>query len=560
MRLLHTKTKKLKEFLGASIPPYAILSHTWGNNEVTFNDVYPSGYISGSAKIDGCINQAINDGWDYIWVDTCCIDKSSSAELSEAINSMWAWYGAAEVCYAYLSDVHQGDAIEDEHSYFRKSRWFTRGWTLQELISPRMVCFYNSTWKSIGSTSGIFRVNSFLGLISRITLIPSELLLDRLSGMRTVPGDYSMAQKMSWAAGRTSTRVEDEAYSLLGLFGVNMSMLYGEGRNAFTRLQMKIIKSSDDESILAWGFYKPSAGVHKPEYYKIASTKEPCALLATSPAAFSADIVPFTPAGVQTSHYSMTNKGLQISMYTEDLFIGGGASIGRLNCSGFGNEGSKSIAVPLIRSSYHRNVYSRAKACPAVLVQSTLFSGSSGPPIYIHKTNAGEELTYDCGFRINWSLDGEIKPTISEFYPPNWGPILSHGWMLNQQPNLEKGRQSIYFACHCEDGVGFLVKLEYFFVLKERALVFQNLDFSAAVFKEGQSLAELLMIHRTSIEGEMRWKERLFLEDAVISFRLEKPKPLRQGAKSGTFPDTQYILYIYKRNGVEATRVVRADN
>ncbi|RKU47771.1 hypothetical protein DL546_005832 [Coniochaeta pulveracea] len=133
MRLLNVQTRRLEEYLddGIRSHPYAILSHTWGKDEVLFSHILKKGYRGGSKKVDGCIEQAIKDGYGYVWIDTCCIDKSSSAELSEAINSMFRWYGMAGVCYVYLEDVPDGKDPFDPESAFRNSRWFTRGWTLQ---------------------------------------------------------------------------------------------------------------------------------------------------------------------------------------------------------------------------------------------------------------------------------------------------------------------------------------------------------------------------------------------------------------------------------------------
>ncbi len=172
------------------------------------------------------------------WIDTCCIDKSSSAELSEAINSMFRWYGDAEVCYAFLSDV---DADENPNllpSSFRNSRWFTRGWTLQELIAPGVVYFYGAGWEQIGSR------DTLLDLIVSITKIHASYFT---SGDVT---QFSAAQKMAWASNRNTTRVEDAAYSLLGLFDINMPLLYGEGSRAFARLQEEILRQSEDDSLL----------------------------------------------------------------------------------------------------------------------------------------------------------------------------------------------------------------------------------------------------------------------------------------------------------------------
>jgi hypothetical protein len=178
------------------------------------------------------------------WIDSCCIDKTSSAELSEAINSMFRWYQNAQVCYAYLSDV---PAIEDLDHYrkdseFRRSKWFTRGWTLQELLAPEIVVFYNHDWVEIGTKA------LMSGVIRSITNIDRGFLMGE-SEIKPA----CVAQKMSWASRRKTTRLEDTAYCLMGLFDVNMPLLYGEGEKAFYRLQLEIIKNSSDESIFAWG-------------------------------------------------------------------------------------------------------------------------------------------------------------------------------------------------------------------------------------------------------------------------------------------------------------------
>ena len=163
---------------------------------------------------------AAADGFHYIWIDTCCIDKASSAELSEAINSTYRWYHESGVCYAYLADVPP-NAVDNE---FAKSRWFTRGWTLQELIAPLTVIFLNKEWQKIGIKSSRQRI------ISEVTGIPANILLG---------GDLeraSIAQKISWASKREITRIEDIAYCLMGIFSINMPMLYGEGERVFIRL------------------------------------------------------------------------------------------------------------------------------------------------------------------------------------------------------------------------------------------------------------------------------------------------------------------------------------
>lgn len=186
MRLLNAKTKALESFY-SDIPPYAILSHTWEEEEVTFQDIEPSRLLSvgsklkGYAKIEGCCRQAMQDGYDWVWIDTCCIDKTSSAELSEAINSMYRWYEAAEVCYVYMVDVdisteqiydlqYRLGNWETVKTLFLASRWFIRGWTLQELIAPSEIQFYSSRWNEIGTKF------SLCDSLSEKTTIPKPVL------------------------------------------------------------------------------------------------------------------------------------------------------------------------------------------------------------------------------------------------------------------------------------------------------------------------------------------------------------------------------------------------
>ncbi|KAH7083876.1 hypothetical protein FB567DRAFT_425731, partial [Paraphoma chrysanthemicola] len=169
--------------------------------------------------------------------DWCCIDKSSSSELSESINSMFQWYQNAEVCYVYLADL----ATDSDVSRNSLCRWFTRGWTLQELVAPKVVKFYDYKWNAIGTKVGLAHV------ISSSTSIPSHLLLGR-----SALSDSSIATRMSWAAQRQTTRLEDLAYCLLGIFEVNMPLIYGEDLRAFRRLQEELIKRNNDLTVFAW--------------------------------------------------------------------------------------------------------------------------------------------------------------------------------------------------------------------------------------------------------------------------------------------------------------------
>ncbi|PMD66736.1 HET-domain-containing protein [Hyaloscypha bicolor E] len=262
MRLLNIKTLKLEWFHNADVAPsYAILSHRWEDEEVLFEDVNHRLMCSlirspdGWAKVLAFCKIAEQFGISYVWIDTCCIDKNSSTELSESLNSMFAWYRCATLCIAYLSDVSTDWGNKDSYrglsrrhpkyrGHPRKSVWFNRGWTLQELIAPKDVWFYKRNWTFLGIRSEL------IDELHEITGVQKEILQrNGLEHLHTL----SVAARMSWAANRETTRPEDLAYSLLGLFGVNMPILYGEGeRNAFFRLQVMIFQSFSDHSIFAW--------------------------------------------------------------------------------------------------------------------------------------------------------------------------------------------------------------------------------------------------------------------------------------------------------------------
>ncbi|KAL8735489.1 MAG: hypothetical protein Q9181_002779 [Wetmoreana brouardii] len=293
MRLLETSSITLHEFQGDSIPEYAILSHTWGAGEVSYQVLLKpeAKYLAGYDKIKAFCSIAAAQGWKYGWVDTCCIDKTSSAELSEAINSMWRWYEKSAVCFAYLQDC-TNDPDEGSRSNhvpqllrnLTKSRWFTRGWTLQELLAPTKVVFYDYLWNEIGE-------RDFLRDCIRNATGISPLHLRH-------PKRASIAAKMSWMSKRQTTRPEDIAYSLMGLFDVYMPLIYGEGANAFMRLQQEIVKSSNDESIFAW----------------TDNSLIESGMFALSPDAFadSGDVVTLQDPDIRRSPYSVTNFGLAI--------------------------------------------------------------------------------------------------------------------------------------------------------------------------------------------------------------------------------------------------------
>ncbi|KAI5801899.1 heterokaryon incompatibility protein-domain-containing protein [Pyronema domesticum] len=247
MWLLHTETLTLEPSDGSK--NYAILSHCWGDEKVTFDNISTpeASTLPGYHKIKMCCSTAKRYGFDYVWIDTCCIDKRSSTELSEAINSMYKWYAAAELCFVYLDDYTEEDPSvkTQQRAGISESRWFTRGWTLQELLAPKELVFFNSDWEEFGTRSIL------KGTISKITGIDTNALNGNF-GRGQRQGSYSVAQKMAWAAERKTTREEDIAYCLLGIFDICMPIIYGEGMKAFERLQLEIMKFSDDQSILAW--------------------------------------------------------------------------------------------------------------------------------------------------------------------------------------------------------------------------------------------------------------------------------------------------------------------
>ncbi|KAF2819229.1 hypothetical protein CC86DRAFT_307699, partial [Ophiobolus disseminans] len=245
MRLLHIQgrpwgDKPLEispcEFVPSDVPPYIILSHRWREDEVLFADMsepIAAGVRQkkGYAKLESSCRIALQMDVPYLWMDTCCIDKGSSAELSEAINSMNEYYANAFQCIVYLDDVHD---IET----YRGSR--TR--TLQELIAPQDVTSYSESWSRLGTKK------SLVSLVALASGIAWTAL-----GDRDVSRGICVSEKMSWAACRVTTRPEDESYTLMGLFGVNMPPLYGEGRKrAFRRLQLEIMQTSADHTLFTW--------------------------------------------------------------------------------------------------------------------------------------------------------------------------------------------------------------------------------------------------------------------------------------------------------------------
>ena len=258
MRLLSTSTYELHdsgEDVVIASPEYAILSHRWQQPEISFQTLNPAELHDTSHQTPQLekIRQACAKARErkpplkWLWIDTCCIDKKNAVEETKSINSMFEWYYKAKVCYAYLLDVNQSppspQMFQSQNPKRRgeKSEWFERGWTLQELLAPKDMEFYSHDWKPLGTKKDLAPI------LESVTGINKDYLSGK-SSFKTA----SVATRMSWMAGRTTTVVEDIAYSMIGLFNLNMAVQYGEGTKAFLRLQRTLIENSTDESIFAW--------------------------------------------------------------------------------------------------------------------------------------------------------------------------------------------------------------------------------------------------------------------------------------------------------------------
>ncbi|KAF2093325.1 HET-domain-containing protein [Rhizodiscina lignyota] len=332
MRLLCAKDLSFHELEDDIVPPYAVLSHTWSRNEVSFEEMKNGRGKDkeGFAKILKCAEKTLEFGLDYFWIDTCCVDKRSSAELSEAINSMYKWYREAVICFAHLSGVSKNDPPHREYptvTSLETCRWFRRGWTIQELLAPSEVIFFSEEWESVGKKSVLTKH------ISAITNIQEAVL-----ACLGLPSE--------------TTRPEDVAYCLMGIFGVNMPLLYGEGDKAFLRLQEEIIKTSEDHSIFAWADELTSPCLYS-------------GLLAQSPAHFAnAGHLNFYHRG-DLDPFSMTNRGLKIQLQMNPVKSPRSKHIGDatlwhafLNCYGSSTAPTNTPSIYLVRAkelSWHKD-------------------------------------------------------------------------------------------------------------------------------------------------------------------------------------------------------------
>jgi hypothetical protein len=226
----------------------------------------------------------------YVWFDTGCINKESSAELEESIRSMFSWYRNSAICVVQLNQT--SDAPE-----MPRDPWFKRGWTLQELLAPKTIKFFDQSWYPIIPIAlhpNDKVPDAELGVplwktISKITDIPVDELLS------FTPGIGNVRQRMTWASRRKTTRIEDMAYCLIGIFDIALSVAYGEGPMAFHRLQLEIMMRSDDKRLFAWN--------GKPSAYN--------SMFAAEPKCFVQSNLPKTPDVADTT-YGLTNRGLHI--------------------------------------------------------------------------------------------------------------------------------------------------------------------------------------------------------------------------------------------------------
>lgn len=398
MRLINTHTKRFEEFAG-EIPPYSILSHTWDTYEIPFRDFYTphvhEEYPRASQKINDTCDRALEDELDYVWIDSCCIDKSSSAELSEAINSMYSWYSKAQTCYVYLCDYdaragNNSDFIPED---FEKCRWLTRGWTLQEMLAPQDVHFYDKTWSYFGTRKEL------ASTLSSITRVPTEVL----DGSKEVE-EFCVAQRMAWAARRQTTREEDMAYCLFGLFQINAPLLYGEGGvRAFERLQEEIIKKTNDLTIFAW--MNPG-----PRMNGVTS------ILAPHPRYFSRSqyIRPQNPIG-GNPEFKVTNKGLKIKTV---IYRSNGKIFMPLNCF-IGRDVNRMISITLTSGKdgvFFRNTDFRGLPVP-------LHSEESEELIYIAMDTKEAFLKRTIALEIPLTTGGfefvQVEAWVDSNYPRN---------------------------------------------------------------------------------------------------------------------------------------------
>jgi hypothetical protein len=427
MRLINVHDYSITEFIGQNIPLYAILSHTRGADEVSFQDmqsISAARQKEGFKKINFCCEQAKRDGLGWAWVDTCFIDKTSSAELSEAINSMFRWYSQSMICYAYLDDVHfsyQTSPEDIDLDDLRGSLWFTRGWTLQELLAPLMVQFFTSDWLYIGSKKELSL------LIEEITEIPEDILNHEEPIL-----DQTVYMRMHWAARRKTTREEDMAYCLFGIFDVNLPLLYGEGRKAFHRLQEEIIKQFHDHTIFLWDVH-PTQGTPGKNPMNGPSTNIYAGLLADSPNQFHHDCsVKIVDPPDGGDPIQISRKGSQMKLFLKNVTAKSIPSWPEYTKNLALHEGSVTFFLAtldyLIESrnfvvDSSRDKKSELLECTAMLLLQRRFDGSYERVLSYYETVSLKDV------RANW------KFSTCYICDPTWqwsmSTVMHHGYMVN---------------------------------------------------------------------------------------------------------------------------------
>ncbi|KAM5341375.1 hypothetical protein ACJ41O_014406 [Fusarium nematophilum] len=328
MHLLNIKTLKLEYFI-SNVPPYAILSHIWGPREVTHQDVkldrdldQKPGWIK---IVDFChaVTATMPEPPEYVWVDTCCLDRTSSAEISEYVNAMFSWYRQATCCFAYLEDVVLNGSwpVGDAKSLAGSP---ADGHSLSSSHRPR--------WTFLTETGASWGPKKMLqtGNLSRA----------------------SVADKMSWAAGRQTEKPEDIAYCLVGIFDISMSVLYSERDKAFIRLQEELSKEYDDHTIFAW------------DSSSIPSSVSTIGALAPHPDFFSnsLNLEPLLNTGDSVSSIGRIRLGLPVMEQPGQP----GQPLGVLSCFA-GGDFASAVGIPLARQSPGPQHYSRTRSPPIYL-------------------------------------------------------------------------------------------------------------------------------------------------------------------------------------------------
>ena len=414
MRLIDCRgdSLQMQEFIDRPSFPFAILSHTWGNEEVNFqafNNVATRTAAKGWTKIEQTCREAKRCGFDYVWIDSCCIDKTNNAELSESINSMFQWYSEAELCLVYLDDFDANVTASDRDAMLRQTRCFSRGWTLQEIVAARAANFYDGAWNQFGTRSSLRDELTSITKIDANIFFPSQN--PYTVGIRDLLDAIPVGRRMAWAVSRKTTRPEDMAYCLIGLFGVSMPMLYGEGgEQAFIRLQEEIIRDKNDLSLFAWRARDSSThrGIlaHSPDEFAGLSSLE-----------FEQDIK-FNP------DFSMSNKGLRINTFLRPLDAESRTVVMPLHCY---DEGAKGEKMPPQFGVYlqHEGARVYVRIRPDVFaVLSAPIPISSGNKIFISKrvrradTTVGSSqyantVTNNLG-AVNFNIPGVNAPIQSE--------------------------------------------------------------------------------------------------------------------------------------------------